>query len=257
MLQIQDLSLSLARQKILNGLNLDGLMPGQLCALIGPNGTGKSTLFRAISGLLPTDSGTLLLDGENLKHLSGKERARRVCYVPQLSNNSVMLSVFDALLLALRAGGRGKPTGEQESKVVETLSLLGLTDKAHSYLSELSGGQRQLVALGQALIREPRVLLLDEPTSALDLAHQLKVMELLCKVVKEKQLICMIAIHDLNLASRYCQQLVAIRDGKVLAQGEIDQALSPQLIAELFGLRVNKIPSSLGYQLVEAVAICG
>ena len=124
------------------------------------------------------------------------------------------------------------------------LERLGITHLASRYVHELSGGQRQLVAVGQMLVREPEVLLLDEPTSALDLRHQVELLQLIRREVSHNDSIALIAIHDLNLAARYCDQLIVLHRGRLMAQGQPSEVLTPGLLEEVYGLRAKVLDDS-------------
>jgi iron complex transport system ATP-binding protein len=251
-LLINRINLQYGKQVVLNNFTAQAINPGQLHALIGANGAGKSSLFRMISGVEKTKSGQVSLDEIDLKLLTLSQRALHICYVPQLSATQVRLTVFEALILTLSLNKQGLAQIQKEAKVGEILTLLKLGALANQLLCDLSGGQQQLVSLGQGLIRDPAVLLLDEPTSALDLAHQLSIMQLLVDYVKKNHIICIIAIHDLNLVSRFCPQLIALKQGHCIRQGPTNKVLDTSLSLALFGVQLNKIKTDSGYDLIDA-----
>ena len=254
-LVIQEISLRYGKQVVLNNFTAQAIQAGTLSALIGANGAGKSSLFRVISGVEKSKSGHITLNDELLNQFNFRERAKRICYVPQLSATNIRLSVFEALMLTLSLNKSGLSQLAKENKVSEILIFLNIGELANKLLSDLSGGQQQLVSLGQGLIREPQVLLLDEPTSALDLAHQLSIMKLLVHYVKKHHIICIIAIHDLNLVSRFCPQLLALKEGVCIKQGATKAVLNSSLSEQLFNVKLDKISTTSGYDLLDAQLI--
>lgn len=248
---MSNIALNYGKKKVLNNLNLENIERGVLTALIGANGAGKSSLFRLIAGINKKDSGHILLDGQDVEEMGSKAWSLTVCYVPQLTNYHIRLTVFEGLILALNLTSTMKSQLAKQNKVNEIMTLLNITHLANQFLSDLSGGQKQLVAIGQGLIRNPSVLLLDEPTSALDLSRQLQVMMLLGEYVKKNNILCIIAIHDLNLASRFCPQTIAIHNGSCFSQGPTKSTLNSTLAEEMFNVRLNKVASNSGYDLLD------
>ncbi|PKG39344.1 ABC transporter ATP-binding protein [Psychromonas sp. Urea-02u-13] len=251
-LRLSELHFYYGDNKVLDGFDCEAIKGGLLTALIGANGTGKSSLFRVIAGISKVKKGYIHLNGQDLSLLTLGQRVASVCYVPQLSESQIRLSVFEALMLALSLNKSGLSQQIKEHKVEEVLCLLNISSLANQLLCHLSGGQKQLVALGQGLIRDPKVLLLDEPTSALDLEHQLRILSLLSKYVRVNKMICIIAIHDLNLVSRFFPQLIALKQGKCIAQGVTKTTLNSALSEQLFAVKLDKHNSDYGYDLLDA-----
>ena len=251
-LSMSNIHLSYGKKKVLNNLNIASINRGVLTALIGANGTGKSSLFRLIAGITKNRRGTITLEGQDLERMPSKQRSLAVCYVPQLTDYHIRLTVFEGLMLALNLASAPMNQHSKEQKVSDIMQLLNISELANQFLADLSGGQKQLVAIGQGLIRNPSVLLLDEPTSALDLSRQLQVMMLLADYVKQHNMLCIIAIHDLNLASRFCPQMIALHQGACLAQGPTPTTLNSQLAEQMFNIRLNKVASNSGYDLLDA-----
>jgi len=250
-LSMSNIHLSYGKKKVLNNLNIDGINRGVLTALIGANGTGKSSLFRLIAGITKHRSGKIILEGQDLDRMPSKQRNLAVCYVPQLTDYHIRLTVFEGLMLALNLTSEPRKQQTKEQKVSDIMQLLNISDLANQFLSDLSGGQKQLVAIGQGLIRNPDVLLFDEPTSALDISRQLQVMMLLADYIKQHNILCIIAIHDLNLASRFCPQMIALHQGTCVAQGATATTLNSQLAENMFNIRLNKVASNSGYDLLD------
>lgn len=242
-LVVEQLNAGYPGRPVLKLVTLPRLQPGSVTALLGPNGSGKSTLLKALAGLLPCD-GVLRLEDVDLARLALAERVERVAYLPQSLPRGVHLRVIETLLAALRAGGRAPLDAMVQAERV--LARLGIPALAMQYLDALSGGQRQLVGLAQALVRQPRVLLLDEPLAALDLRHQLRTMRLIGELATERGMAVLIVLHDLNIALRHCTAAVLLKDGELRAAGTPAQAINGVTLAEVYGVRARVEVCSLG-----------
>ncbi|MBG0852509.1 ABC transporter ATP-binding protein [Streptomyces spinoverrucosus] len=221
---------------ILDGVSITPA-PGAMTGLLGPNGSGKSTLLRLLSGVLAPASGVVTLDGRPLSDLRRRDIARRVAVVEQQADTQVELTVADVVRLGRVPHRRAwtPPTPADEDAVRGALARTGLTDRADQPWHTLSGGERQRVQIARALAQEPRELLLDEPTNHLDLQHQLDVLDLLAAL----PVTSVVALHDLNLAAMYCDRLVVLTRGRVVAAGTPAEVLTADLIAEVYGVRVT------------------
>jgi iron complex transport system ATP-binding protein len=214
---IKDLTFSYASNKILEHLNVL-IDSSEILSLVGPNGSGKTTLIKCMDRIL-RPKGSIFLDARKLEDMSGVEIARIFGYVPQSSSTPLNTTVFDTVLMGRRPHISWRVSDIDLDKVAETLELLHLEKFSMRDFSQLSGGQKQKVLIARALCQEPEVLLLDEPTSNLDMKHQLDVMETISSLVKEKGISAVMAIHDLNLASRFSDKLAMLMGGKVYAVG--------------------------------------
>lgn len=237
--QVEGLCFSYGSRPVLRNVDLDDLRPGQVTATIGPNAAGKSTLFKCLAGLLRGD-GTIRVDGRPLAAFQSQaEYSRLVSYLPQEYPSTAALTVFEAVLLARQQSASWLVADADLARVSTVLAQLGLQELARRYLNELSGGQRQLVAVAQALAREPRVLLLDEPTSSLDLQHQLDLLGLVRTIAQERQMTVLIALHDLNLAARYANRLIVLSGGRVYAAGPPDAVLTERMLRQVYGVEAR------------------
>ncbi|MBI2204553.1 MAG: ABC transporter ATP-binding protein [Candidatus Rokubacteria bacterium] len=211
---------------------------GEFAGLVGPNGAGKTTLLRVIAGLLPPSDGGVWLDHRPLGSLSRRALARSVAVVPQDASGDIRFSAHDVVMMGRYAHRRRfEPERASDRAAVErAMALTGLTAFADRPVAELSGGERQRVIVARALAQTPRVLLLDEPTTHLDLKHQIETLELVRRLVRDEGLAAVAAIHDLELASRYCTGLVLLDHGRVVAEGPPEAVLTPRRIRDVFGV---------------------
>lgn len=247
-LSIDRLSAGYPRRRVIDGLTLDPFPAGRITALVGPNAAGKSTLMLALSGLIRA-TGSVRLGPRDILAMDVAERANVVTFMPQALPQGVALSALESVMASLKASPmasletRGTRIRERAFAALQRLSI---GDIAMERLSRLSGGQRQLVSLAQAVIREPRVLLLDEPTSALDLRHQAQVMGLVRELAREGKVV-VIVLHDLNLAARWADHVVVLADGAVAAQGNPATAITSGMLARVYGVKALVERSSLGH----------
>ena len=210
---------------------------GQLVGLIGPNGSGKSTFLHTIAGLLRLQSGTVSLSGRDLSEMSAKEVASGLALVPQIAPYTHGFTSMELVLMGRYPHlGRFQVEGQDDDSIARHAMRLTETERyAERTLDTMSGGERQRVFVSRALAQQPKVLLLDEPTSNLDVLHQLKVFELVRRLVDDG-LTAIAAIHDLNLAARYCDRMVLLSEGRVLAEGTPEDVLVQDTMRRAFGV---------------------
>ena len=244
-LSIEGLTVRYGERVILPDLTLQPLRAGHVAALVGPNGAGKSTLLRAIAGLTPAE-GRVRLDDLELSRMSVAERARHVAYMPQTLPQDVALTVLETVIAALEASPSAPGLHQAEERALAALERVGALDLAMKRLDRLSGGQRQVAGLAQAIVREPRVLLLDEPTSALDLRHQLEVFRLAQAYARENDAIVVIVLHDLQAAARVSDHVVVLAQGRVQVEGAPQAAITPAVLAEVWQVRARVEPCRQG-----------
>ena len=237
-LSIRGVEFAYGKHQVLRGVDLD-VAAGTLCALLGPNGSGKSTLTKILAGVLRTRTGSVRLGGNDLLRMKPRERAKVVAYVPQSAEVPFELTVREAVTLGRTPHMGMRPTPHDTAIVEHAIERLGLAELAERRLSELSGGQAQRVLIARALAQQPRVLLLDEPTSALDLRYQVETLQIVRQVAREEGVAALIAIHDLNHAATFCQQVVLLSGGRLVADGPAGQAYDAELLGQVYGLPVE------------------
>ena len=245
MVAVRDLVYRVDAARLLDRVSLDA-HPGQFIGLVGPNGAGKSTFLKTISGLLRQQEGTVSLDGQDLDRMSVREVARTLAMVPQIAPYTHGFTCVELVLMGRYAHlGRFQIEGSADGRIareaMRTTETEGFADRT---LDTLSGGERQRVYVARALAQQPRVLLLDEPTSNLDVLHQLKVLDLVDGLVSEG-MTAVAAIHDLRLAARYCDRLLLLSHGRVLAEGSPEEVLTPERIETAFGVRAVVYPDPM------------
>lgn len=241
-LELRSLSVRYGRRLAVDDVSLTA-QPGEILAIIGANGSGKSSLLKAIAGLVPAE-GRVILN-------PGPERQDHLGYMPQDNGTRAALSVIETVLLG-RLGKLGlSVTTDDLACARQTLDSLGIASLAERPLVELSGGQRQLVFLAQALAGDPVVLLLDEPISALDIRNQLEVMETIARLTHEKHLVTLVVLHDLNIAARFAQRIALFREGRLLCCAPVEQALTDARLRQAFGIEAAIARGCEGHLIVE------
>lgn len=237
-LSVQHLSFSYGPRRILENVSFE-VAPGAFCALLGPNGSGKSTLVKAIAGVHRAKSGTVAVEGRETTSLGRRELATVVGYVPQAGDAPFDLTVREAVMLGRTPHFGIAPRAEDRAKVEDAIARMGLEDIAERSMSELSGGQAQRALIARALAQDTRVLLLDEPTSALDLRYQIETLQLVRQITREEGISALIAIHDLNHAARYCDQIVVLHGGRLVADGSPAEALRAPVLRTVYEVDVE------------------
>ncbi|MFV9451877.1 ABC transporter ATP-binding protein [Rhodococcus sp. NM-2] len=210
---------------------------GETVGLLGPNGSGKSSLLRLLNGVVRPTAGVVTLDGDDLAAVRRKEIARAVAVVSQHADTDVDITVRDVVRLGRiphRGTFGGNPTAD-DAAVAAALAHTGLTSKADRLWHRLSGGEKQRVQIARALAQEPRELLLDEPTNHLDIHHQLELLALVTRL----PVTSVIALHDLNLAAMFCDTVIVLKEGRVVAGGTPAEVLTAELIAQVYNVRAE------------------
>ena len=242
-LEARGLTLAYEARTVVEGLDVS-IPDGRVTVIVGPNGCGKSTLLRALGRLLKPVRGAVLLDGQELARIPTKRIAQRLGLLPQSPTAPEGISVADLV-------SRGRQphqswwqqwSPEDESAVAEALERTSTAELADRSMDELSGGQRQRAWIAMALAQGTDILLLDEPTTYLDIAHQVEVLDLVRRLNVERGRTVVAVLHDLNQAARYADHLVAMRDGRVVAEGAPGEVVTAELVREVFGLDSVVVP---------------
>lgn len=235
-LKIKELNVSLSKKEIVKGINL-AVANNKFIGLIGPNGSGKSTLLKAIYGVIKPSFGDVFISDKNIKNFNKKSLAKTLGVVSQFNNINFDFKVIDIVLM-----GRAPYKGllEQDNKndydmALKALSQVGMIDFAQKSFSSLSGGEKQRVILARAITQNPKILILDEPTNHLDIKYQLEIMS----IVKNLNICVLAALHDLTLASQFCDELYVLKDGIIACKGTPNEIITKEMIKKVYDVESN------------------
>ena len=222
---------------ILRGVDF-AAQTGKLTAVIGTNGAGKSTLLRTIMGILK-GKGDIWVNGKPVAEYTRKEFSSAVSYLSQDNDCRINLSVFEVVMLGRMEALSFRVKDEDIQATEDVLKRLNMQELASRNIMELSGGQRQLVFIAQALVKEPRILLLDEPTSALDLQKQFKLLTLLKRLTQENQFTTLVTLHHLDLAAKFADEIIILQKGEVYIQGKPHEIFTESIIEEIYRVKTK------------------
>ena len=223
-------------RRILDDISLR-VAPGEVLGLLGPNGTGKTTLIKCIAQLLRPQGGTIRVDDGNLATLSAGEIAKRIAYVPQYTNAAFGMTALQAVLMGRLPYAGHRYRAEDERIAFDVIARMDLTDFAFRNIHEMSGGERQRVFIARALAQETGVIILDEPTASLDLHNQLFILRTITEIARRENIAVLMTIHDLNLASLFCDTILMLKDTHVFAYGKAQEVLTEENIAAMYGVQ--------------------
>lgn len=247
-IQLENLGARYGHREIICGVTTATFTGGQVVAVVGPNAAGKSTLFKRIAGLIDGPGQVILQDS--------KKGPQGISYMPQGLNASARLTVYESVLLARKQLTPGWVVHDNELRLVDDiLGALGITELSFRNLGELSGGQQQLVSIAQTLVREPEILLMDEPTSALDMHRQVQVLNFMRALARKREVIVFIAIHDLNQALRFADQVLVIANGTSHGSGLSDEVITEQMLREVYKVeaRIEKCSRAQSHILIDDI----
>ena len=237
-IELHDVHFDYGHVKVINGVSFD-IEPGKVTTLLGPNGSGKTTIIRGLMGDKPCTSGNITIEDRDVRDISLSDMARLVSYVPQYFGGTKYSTVMEVSLAGRSPYFDWKPTEEDLRIAEENIHLMELDDFVHRRMDELSGGQRQRAMIARSLSQNPKYFLFDEPTSSLDLHHQIRTMEIMKKKIRETGQAVVIAIHDLTLALRFSDKVVLLKDGLVHSEGTPEEVINPDSIQDVYGVKAK------------------
>ncbi len=238
-LSVSNLTFSYGSAEVLHGLTFDA-PDGQLISVLGPNGVGKSTLFRCVLGLNTGFGGTILVNGHDLQKLSVARRAKEMSYIPQVHASVFGYQVIDVVLMACGTdlGMLRSPTRAHEQRAYAALERVGIADLAHRTVTHLSGGQQQLVLVARAVAQDAQTIIMDEPTSALDFANTARVLTMARSLAQDGRTVLM-STHHPEHAFLYSDCVLAMKDGAIAAAGTPKDVVQQKIISDLYGIDVR------------------
>jgi iron complex transport system ATP-binding protein len=236
-LTIDDIDCAYGSVEILKGINFK-VKSGQFLGILGPNGSGKTTLLKSISKVLKPKKGAILIDDKDIYKMKNLDLARQMAVVPQTSPVSFDFTSLEVVLMGRNPHmTRFKMEGKSDLDIAKNAMKLTRTwEFADRPITELSGGERQRVIIARALTQEPKILLLDEPTTHLDISNQLEILDLIKQLSEEKNMLVVAVFHDFNLAARYCDSIILMKKGKIVAVGDADGTLTAENVKEVFSV---------------------
>jgi iron complex transport system ATP-binding protein len=234
---IEDINFRYKTKHILNNICLD-IDFGNVVSIIGPNGCGKTTFIKCINKVLRPQSGKVLLNDEDLHLMKQKDIAKKIAYVPQMTNEFFSGSVIDLVLMGRRPYINWKVSDEDIKMVLDILDNMDIIHLADKRYSELSGGQKQKVLIARALAQDTDIYLLDEPTSFLDIKNQIEVMKMARELANQGKIV-IIVVHDLNMAMKYSDKILLLEEGSVIASGKPNEVLTEENIKKVYDVDID------------------
>jgi len=238
MIEIKNINKAYCDKKVVDNVSFN-IEEGKITSFIGPNGAGKSTVLSMISRLSDIDSGEVYIDGKEIRDWDNKELSKNLSILKQSNNINVRLTIKDLVSFGRFPYCEGNLKKEDEEKVQEALEYMKLTDIQDKYLDELSGGQRQRAYIAMIIAQDTKYILLDEPLNNLDMKHSAEMMKLLRKMVDELGKTIVIVIHDINFASCYSDNIVALKQGKLVADNTCNEIITEETLEDIYEMEFN------------------
>ena len=245
-LELNNIRIAYGKKEILSDISLEPIKPGNLVALLGQNGAGKSTFVKGLAGL-KSYQGNATLNGIELAQMDQYQRLNNIGYVPQTLPQGSSLLAYEVVK---SAAASQTDKHRQDAMIEDVFQRLKISHLALLPMHKLSGGQRQMISLAQAIVRKPKLYLLDEPTSALDLNWQMQVLKAIREEVDSQGSTALLISHDINLALRYCDQVVLLNQGRVLANGTAVDCLTPENLALAYKVNARIEQCSKGHPII-------
>lgn len=237
MIEIKGLTKRFGNKPVVEDVSIK-IQPGAITSFIGPNGAGKSTLLSMVSRLLDADTGEVLLDKNDVKKWKSDEFAKRVSILKQANFLNVRLTIRELVSFGRYPYSKGRLTAEDEQFVDQAIAYMNLTDMQEKFLDELSGGQKQRAFIAMVIAQDTEYILLDEPLNNLDMKHSVQIMKILRKLVDDLGKTVVIVLHDINFASVYSDNIVALKNGRVVKDGPTNEIINSEALREIYDMNI-------------------
>lgn len=237
MVEVLDVTKRYGQNAVVDRVSLK-IAKGKITSLIGPNGAGKSTLLSMISRLIASDAGSIIVDGMNVVETKSNDMAKTVSILKQSNHINIRLTVRDLVGFGRFPHSQGRHTKEDVRMIEEAIQYMGLEDIQHKYLDHLSGGQRQRAYIAMVLAQDTEYILLDEPLNNLDMTHSVQIMTVLRKLVDELGKTIVLVLHDINFASCYSDDIIAMKDGKIVKTGDTNDMINSGVLKEIYDMDI-------------------
>ncbi len=238
MIEVKNISKKYGSRPVVNNVSFQ-IKRGKITSFIGPNGAGKSTVLGMMSRLLKKDEGEVFINGKELSQWKTNELSKVLAILKQSNHLSVRLTIRDLVAFGRFPHSQGNLTEEDQQKIDEALRYMQLEDIQDKYLDELSGGQKQRAFIGMVLAQDTDYIFLDEPLNNLDMKHSVQIMKMLRKITDELGKTVVIVIHDINFASCYSDEIIALQDGEIAVYGTVDEIMQAPILSKLYGMDFN------------------
>ena len=248
----RNFSTGYSKINIVNQINFK-LKEREWIGIIGANGSGKSTLLKGVLKFIPTLSGDIFLNGISTNNYSRKELSKKISYLPQKLNNNLNITVKDLITLGRSPYKKFwdfNLNKEDKNKIEEAIEIVELKNLKNKFITELSGGQCQRAYLAMVIAQDPKIMFLDEPTTFLDINHQIKFLESLKELIKEKNISIITVLHDINLAARFCHRIAILKNGKLLEINTPKKIMNEEIFKKAFDVDSLIVDTQLGPQLL-------
>ena len=238
MVDLKNIFKSYNQKKVIEDVSLK-IEKGTITSFIGPNGAGKSTLISMISRLISKDNGSITIDGEDIMESKNNELAKKISILKQSNQINMKLTVRELISFGRFPYNQGRLKTKDIEKIEEAIDYMELGEMQHKYLDELSGGQRQRAHIAMVIAQDTEYILLDEPLNNLDMRHSVQIMKTLRRLVDELGKTILLVIHDINFASCYSDDIVALKDGKIVRQGKTCDVINECALKEIYDMDIN------------------
>ena len=238
MIEVKNISKKYGSKAVVNNVSFQ-IKRGKITSFIGPNGAGKSTVLGMMSRLLKKDSGEVFIDGKEISKWDTKELSKVMGILKQSNHLNVRLTIRDLVAFGRFPHSQGNLTAEDQVKIDEALAYMQLQDIQHKFLDELSGGQRQRAFIGMVLAQDTDYIFLDEPLNYLDMKHSVQIMKMLRRITDELGKTVVIVIHDINFASCYSDEIIALQDGEIAVTGTVNEIMQASTLSKLYDMDFN------------------